>query len=74
MLIGEELENFRIVMLLCLCCGGVGGSVIEGLVRAGIGKFTIVDNDEICLSNLNRQIIATHETIGQKKYRLRQIE
>ena len=68
MLIGEEgIEKLQKIHVAVFGLGGVGGSVIEGLVRAGIGKFTIVDNDQICLSNLNRQIIATHETIGQKK-------
>lgn len=47
--------------------GGVGGFVCEGLVRAGIGKLTIVDDDKVVLSNLNRQIIALHSTIGRAK-------
>lgn len=47
--------------------GGVGSFVIEGLVRAGIGNFILVDNDTVDLTNLNRQIIATQETIGQPK-------
>ena len=47
--------------------GGVGGYVVEALVRTGIGHFTIVDNDTIAESNLNRQIIATTETIGKNK-------
>ena len=75
MLIGEEgigkLQNCHVAVF---GLGGVGGSVIEGLVRAGIGKFTIVDNDQICLSNLNRQIIATHETIVKKKWKQLRIE
>ena len=47
--------------------GGVGGYVCEGLVRSGIGHFELVDHDTVSLSNLNRQIIATHRTIGQYK-------
>lgn len=47
--------------------GGVGGYVVEALVRSGIGHITIVDNDTVSLSNLNRQIIATQDTIGKKK-------
>ena len=47
--------------------GGVGSFVVEGLVRAGIGNFVLVDDDKICLTNLNRQIIATHKTIGKPK-------
>lgn len=47
--------------------GGVGGYVVEALARGGIGELDIVDNDEVVLSNLNRQIIATHETLGLPK-------
>ena len=47
--------------------GGVGGYVVEALDRSGIGHITIVDNDTVSLSNLNRQIIATQDTIGKKK-------
>ena len=47
--------------------GGVGGYVVEALVRSGIGHITIVDNDTVSLSNLNRQIIAAQDTIGKKK-------
>lgn len=47
--------------------GGVGSFVVEGLVRAGIGKFILVDKDEVDITNLNRQIIATHQTIGKDK-------
>ena len=48
-------------------CGGVGGYVIESLVRSGVGKIDIVDSDEVDITNLNRQIIATHDTIGRNK-------
>ncbi len=47
--------------------GGVGGYVCEALVRSGIGEIDIVDNDTVSLTNLNRQIIALHSTIGQSK-------
>lgn len=47
--------------------GGVGGYVAEGLARSGIGSIDIVDNDQVALSNLNRQIIALHSTIGRDK-------
>lgn len=47
--------------------GGVGGYVCEALVRSGVGAFDLIDDDKVCLSNLNRQIIATHKTIGQYK-------
>lgn len=47
--------------------GGVGGYAVEALARSGIGTLDLVDDDRICLTNLNRQIIATHETMGQYK-------
>ena len=47
--------------------GGVGGHVTEVLARSGVGELTLVDSDRVNLSNLNRQIIATHETVGQNK-------
>ena len=47
--------------------GGVGGFAAEALARAGVGKLTIVDNDTVSASNLNRQILALHSTLGQKK-------
>lgn len=47
--------------------GGVGGYVVEALARTGIGALDLIDNDTVCLSNLNRQIIATHSTIGRYK-------
>ena len=47
--------------------GGVGGYVCEALVRSGIGSFDLVDHDKVCLTNLNRQIIATRKTIGRYK-------
>lgn len=47
--------------------GGVGGYVCEALVRSGVGHFDIIDNDTVCLTNINRQIIATQRTIGRDK-------
>ncbi|MGN0077173.1 MAG: ThiF family adenylyltransferase [Coriobacteriales bacterium] len=47
--------------------GGVGGYVCEALARCGVGSFDLIDDDEVCLSNINRQIIATHTTVGRKK-------
>lgn len=47
--------------------GGVGGYVCEALVRSGVGAFDLVDDDKVCLTNLNRQIIATRRTVGQYK-------
>ena len=47
--------------------GGVGGHVVEALARSGIGTLDLIDNDTVCLSNINRQIVATHRTLGQYK-------
>ena len=60
----DKLKNSKIAIF---GIGGVGSFVIEGLVRAGIGKFILVDNDKVCVTNLNRQIIATRKTIGRQK-------
>ena len=67
-LLGEEqFENVSKLSVVLLGLGGVGGSACEQLTRLGIGYITIVDNDKIAESNLNRQIIATTKTIGQYK-------
>lgn len=47
--------------------GGVGGYAVEALARSGVGTLDLIDNDKICLTNLNRQIIALHSTIGEYK-------
>lgn len=60
----ERLKNARVAVF---GIGGVGGYVVEALARSGVGAFTLVDSDRVSLSNLNRQIIATRETIGQYK-------
>ncbi|MBE7046909.1 MAG: tRNA threonylcarbamoyladenosine dehydratase [Ruminococcaceae bacterium] len=67
-LIGEDsflkLNNSHVAVF---GVGGVGGYVCEALVRSGVGKLTIVDNDTVSPSNINRQIIATSDTIGKDK-------
>lgn len=60
----EKLAQSRVAVF---GVGGVGGYAVEALVRSGIGAIDIIDDDRVCLSNLNRQIIATHNTIGQYK-------
>lgn len=60
----EKLKNSKIAVF---GIGGVGSFVVEGLVRAGVGNFVLIDDDKICLTNLNRQIIATRKTIGKYK-------
>ena len=68
MLIGEDaLESLSQKRVAIFGIGGVGGYVCEGLVRAGIGEFDLCDDDVVAESNLNRQIIATHSTIGMPK-------
>ncbi|MCR4989431.1 MAG: tRNA threonylcarbamoyladenosine dehydratase [Lachnospiraceae bacterium] len=60
----EKLKNSKVAVF---GIGGVGGYVCEALVRSGVGSFDLIDKDEVCLSNLNRQIIATQKTIGRYK-------
>jgi len=68
MLIGQEaLEKLKSSKVAVFGIGGVGSFTVEGLVRAGIGKFVLIDDDCICLTNLNRQLHATHKTIGRPK-------
>ena len=63
----ENLACLKKKKILVLGCGGVGGHVVESLVRSGVGSLTIVDYDTIDITNLNRQIIALDSTIGQLK-------
>ena len=68
LLIGEErLERLANSRVAVFGIGGVGGYVVEALARSGVGTLDLIDNDTVCLSNLNRQIIATHKTIGAYK-------
>lgn len=68
LLLGEDsmdkLKNARVAVF---GIGGVGGFVCEALVRSGIGAFDLIDDDKVCLTNLNRQIIATRKTVGKYK-------
>lgn len=68
LLIGKEgIEKLKASKVAVFGIGGVGSFALEALVRAGIGSFILVDNDEIDVTNLNRQIIATTKTIGKSK-------
>ena len=68
LLIGKEaLERLSKAHVAVFGIGGVGGYVVEALVRSGIGAFDLIDDDKVCLTNLNRQIIATRDTIGRYK-------
>ena len=63
----EAIEKFKNSRVAVFGIGGVGGFVVEGLVRSGIGAFDLIDDDKVCLTNLNRQIIATRKTVGKYK-------
>ncbi len=63
----ESTARLKECHVIVFGCGGVGGYVIESLVRSGVGKIDIVDSDEVDITNLNRQIIATHDTVGRSK-------
>ncbi|NLU53695.1 MAG: tRNA threonylcarbamoyladenosine dehydratase [Clostridiaceae bacterium] len=68
LLIGKEgLEKLKNSKVAIFGIGGVGSFVVEGLVRAGVGKFVLVDDDLICLTNINRQLHATRKTVGKAK-------
>lgn len=68
LLLGEDgMKRLRQARVALFGVGGVGGYALEGLVRSGVGSIHIIDPDEISLSNLNRQIIATEKTVGLKK-------
>lgn len=60
----QRLHSARVALF---GVGGVGGHAAEALIRAGVGSLTLIDNDTISLTNLNRQLIALHSTIGQSK-------
>lgn len=63
----DAIENLKEQTVAVFGIGGVGGYVVEALVRSGVGKFVLVDDDKVCLTNLNRQIIATRDTVGKYK-------
>lgn len=68
LLIGERgLKKLKSSHVAVFGIGGVGGYVVEALVRSGIGAIDLIDNDKVALSNLNRQIIAVHSSIGKYK-------
>lgn len=68
LLIGKQaLDKLAHKKVAIFGIGGVGSFVVEGLVRAGVGKFVLVDDDCVCLTNLNRQLHATMKTIGKPK-------
>lgn len=67
MLGGEAMQKLASARVAVFGVGGVGGYVVEGLVRSGVGAIDIIDHDKIDISNVNRQIIATCENVGKYK-------
>ena len=68
LLLGEEaIEKMSNSRVAVFGIGGVGGYVCEALVRSGVGAFDLIEDDKVCLTNLNRQIIATRKTVGKYK-------
>jgi len=68
LLLGEDaMEKLKSAKVAVFGIGGVGGYVVEALVRSGVRSFVLVDDDKVCLTNLNRQIIATRKTVGKYK-------
>ena len=68
MLIGAEaLEKLKSAKVAVFGVGGVGGYAVEAIARAGVSDITLVDSDRVAVSNINRQIIATHDTVGKYK-------
>ena len=67
-LLGEEnFQKLRAAHVAVFGIGGVGSYAAEALARAGVGKLTLVDGDAVAESNLNRQLIALHSTLGKNK-------
>lgn len=68
LLLGKEaMEKLARCRVAVFGIGGVGGYVVEALVRSGVGAIDLIDDDKVCLTNLNRQIIATRKSVGQYK-------
>ena len=68
MLVGAKaVERYQHARVAVFGVGGVGGYVVEALARSGIGTLDLIDNDTVSLTNINRQIIAAHSSIGRFK-------
>ena len=63
----EAMDRLKQARVAVFGIGGVGGYVVEALARSGVGALDLIDHDTVSLTNLNRQIIATMETLGQYK-------
>ena len=65
LLLGKEaMETLHHSRVAVFGIGGVGGYTVEALARSGVGALDLIDDDKVCLTNLNRQIVATHKTVG----------
>lgn len=68
LLLGEEgIQKLKESRIAIFGIGGVGGYTVEALARSGVGTFDLIDDDKVCLTNINRQIIATRKTVGRYK-------
>lgn len=68
LLLGKDaIDKLKLSRVAVFGIGGVGSYTVEGLVRAGVGSFILIDDDRVCLTNINRQLHATHKTIGKYK-------
>ena len=68
MLLGPQaIDKLAVARIAVFGLGGVGGYTVEALARAGIGAIDVIDNDKVDLTNINRQILATHSTVGENK-------
>ncbi len=63
----ENMSKFRSSRVAVFGIGGVGGYVVEALARSGVGALDLIDDDKVCLTNLNRQLLATRKTVGKYK-------
>ena len=63
----DKIQTLKNTSVALFGVGGVGGGALEALVRAGVGRIVLIDGDSIAPSNLNRQMITTHDTIGERK-------
>ena len=71
LLLGDELmERLRSKSVIIFGVGGVGSWCAESMVRSGIKHLTIVDSDRVCITNINRQLMATTKTVGQSPQRM----
>ena len=68
LLLGQDgMKKLKSSSVAIFGVGGVGSYIAEALARSGVGKLILIDNDEVTITNLNRQLIALHSTIGRKK-------